>query len=57
MLPADAFYGNGPSIDPQVVIIDDSIAERLAVEKAWPSATCSSALYISFPTKKVDMAS
>ena len=39
MLPADTFYGNCPIIGPQVVMIDDSIAERLAVEKAWPSAT------------------
>ena len=36
MLTADAFYGNGPIIGSQVIMIDDSIAERLAIEKAWP---------------------
>ena len=38
VLPPNAFFGNGPSIGPQVFMIDDSISERLAIEKAWPSA-------------------
>ena len=33
------FFGNNPSVGPQVFMIDDSTSERLAIEKAWPSAT------------------
>ena len=32
-------FGNGSSVGPQIFMIDDSISERLAIEKAWPSAT------------------
>ena len=39
MLPPCAFFGNGSSVGPQIFMIDDSISERLAIEKAWPSAT------------------
>ena len=39
VLPPCAFFGNGSSVGPQIFMIDDSISERLAIEKAWPSAT------------------
>ena len=39
VLPPCAFLGNGSSVGPQIFMIDDSISERLAIEKAWPSAT------------------
>ena len=39
VLPPFAFFGNGPSVGPQVFMIDDSVSERLAIEKAWPSTT------------------
>ena len=38
VLPHNAFFGNGPSVGPQIFMID-STSERLALEKAWPSAT------------------
>ena len=39
VLPHNAFFGNGPSVGPQIFMIDDSTSERLTLEKAWPSAT------------------
>ena len=31
VLPADAFYGNGPSVGPSAFMIDDSIVEHTAL--------------------------
>ena len=36
VLPSGAFYGKGPDIGPDVVMIDDSSAERGAITKCWP---------------------
>ena len=38
VLPADAFYGNGPSVGPSAFMIDDSIVEHTALSVTWPSA-------------------
>ena len=38
VLPADAFYGNGPSVGPSAFMIDDSTVERSALSITWPSA-------------------
>ena len=38
VLPADAFYGNGPSVGPSAFKIDDSTVERTALSVTWPSA-------------------
>ena len=38
VLPADAFYGNGPSVGPSAFMIDDSTVERSALSVTWPSA-------------------
>ena len=39
VLPADAFYGNGPLVGPSVFMIDDSTVEHAALSKSWPSAS------------------
>ena len=39
ILPNDVFFGNGPETGPNVVLIDDSTAERGAITKCWPK-TC-----------------
>lgn len=38
VLPSDAFYGNGASTGPQVIMIDDSTVEQAALSKCWPCA-------------------
>ena len=38
VLPADAFYGNGPSVGPSAFMIDDSTVERIALSVTWPYA-------------------
>ena len=36
ILPSGVFYGKGPDLGPDVVMIDDSSAERGAITKCWP---------------------
>ena len=38
IFPASAFYGKGSEAGPDVIMIDDSSAERGAITKCWPKA-------------------
>ena len=38
ILTTSAFFGRGPDCGPQIFMIDDSISERSAIERAWPNA-------------------
>ena len=38
VLPSDAFYGNGASTGPQIIMIDDNTVEQAALSKCWPCA-------------------
>ena len=38
ILPDKAFYGQGPSTGPQIIMSDDSLSQSLAVTATWPKA-------------------
>lgn len=38
VIPKNAFFGKGSDVGPDVVMIDDSSAERGALSKFWPRA-------------------
>lgn len=38
VVPSAAFFGKGPNIGPQLFMIDDSVAEQSAIQRAWPSS-------------------
>ena len=38
VVPSAAFFEKGPDIGPQLFMIDDSMAEQSAIQRAWPSS-------------------
>lgn len=55
ILPMNAFFGKG-LVGPDVVMIDDSVAERSAISRCWPQTHILHVMHFPFPSKSVDLA-